>query len=159
MVRPVYSGDVNIEYGGTWYKIDPTGWDEYGYCSAIRVTPCSDAGAQSNAWWIEELTVIKPNPDEVRDILNASGFYIDENGAIVSCYAGDILAEKGTAQFRWVMAECCVSYGRYDIDRSETVQIGRKAEETDEHAEEPDTVLRADASLERYVKRNFVAGM
>lgn len=159
MVRPVYSGDVNIEHGGTWYKIDPTGWDEYGYCSAIRVTPCSDAGAQSNAWWIEELTVIKPrSEEELKNVLSCCGWiHEDDRGIVLSHGAKETVVKPGTKEYRRLIAECCVGYGIYDVDRSETVQIGQHAEDSNEHAEK--TILRANASLERYVKRNFVRGM
>jgi hypothetical protein len=158
-----YSGDINVEHGGTWYKLNRKEWDSYGYCSAIRVTPCSDGGAQENAWWIEELTVIKPEKDsELKSILDTCGWIIDsESGDIVSTYRADTVAKKGTAAFRWAIAESCVGYGKYDIINSETVQIGKKAEFNGyrhEHAE-PSTVLRANTSLERYIRKNWLRSL
>jgi hypothetical protein len=127
------------------------------------VTPCSDGGAQDNAWWVEELTVLKPEKDsELKSILETCGWFIDpETGDIVSTYRGDTVAKKGTAAFRWAIAESCVGYGRYDIINSETVQIGKKTTGKRPYWEqaEPSIILRANSSLERYVRNNFLKGL
>jgi hypothetical protein len=158
-----YSGDINVEHGGVWYKLNRKDWDSYGYCSAIRVTPCSDGGAQDNAWWVEELTVLKPEKEsELKSILETCGWFIDpETGDIVSTYRADTVAKKGTAAFRWAIADSCVGYGRYDIINSETVQIGKKPEGKRPYWEqaEPSIILRANSSLERYVRNNFLKGL
>lgn len=160
MARIVYSGDINVEHGGVWFKIDPRDWDEYGYCSAVRVTPCSDAGLQENAWWIEELTIIKPRSEtELSGILNTCGWMIyTESGDIIASGNGEVLAKKGTAAFRRIVAEATLGYGLYDVTGSETVQIGREADGSGERVT-PDTVLRSNASLERYVRREHLRSM
>lgn len=161
MAKFWYSGDVNVEHGGTWFAINKKDWDDYGYCSAVRVTPCSDAGAQENAWWIEELTVIKPENDQkLKSVLDTCGWLVySETGDIISSHNGDIVAKKGTAAFRRVVAEACVGYGKYDVSNSETVQIGKDADSDDLEQVEPDTVLRANSSLERYVKRQWLSSL
>lgn len=159
MARIVYIGDINVEHGGTWFKIDPRDWDEHGYCSAVRVTPCSDAGLQENAWWIEELTVLNPDGDDMKRVLSCSGWSIDpDDGSIISC-SGNVVARKGTAAFRQALAEACVSYGKYDVEHSITVQIGKEPEDSSECPAHADRVLRANASLERYVRREFLRSM
>ena len=160
MAKIVYSGDVNLEHGGTYFKIDPRDWDEYGYCSAVRVQPCSDAGAQSNAWWIESFTVLNPKGDDLKSILSFCGWSIAENGAIMDSYSGDIVAKAGTQAFRHCVAEACVGYGKYDKDFSEVVQIGKISEfDSDREHVNPDRILRSNASLERYVRREFVRSL
>ena len=52
-----YTGDVNLEYGGTFYQIDPQEW-EWGYCTAVRVTDIDSAIGFDGAVMVEHITVL-----------------------------------------------------------------------------------------------------
>lgn len=145
--RWFYHGDVNVAHGGFWYRLD--GW-EHGYFDAVRVTSCSDAGAQGNAWWVEALTGIVPR-DEV------------ELGRVLSCCGYD-LDGFSKAQQRHMIVDACIAYGLYDPancfpgSHCETVQIGEVADSGRDLDASPTVILRANASLERYVRREFLNG-
>jgi hypothetical protein len=158
MAKWKYMGDINLEHGGAFFRLDSRNWDEYGYGEAVRVTPCSDAGGQDNAYWIEDITIIKPEPKELPGILSGYSWTIDpEDGSIIDC-SGRIIAKARTAAFRLAIAEACTSYGRYDINRSETIQIGKDSPFYDgREPVRPDRILRANTSLERFVRREFLA--
>jgi hypothetical protein len=158
MARIVYQGDVNLEHGGVFFKLDRKDWDEYGYASAVRVTPCSDAGAQDNAFWIEELTINKPEGECLKEALKCCGWHLGE-GDVISADHSSFGADPGTDTYRLIIMEACVSYGYYDKLQGETVQIGKKADSGSEADVEPDTVLRANASLEHYVRREWVRSL
>lgn len=92
MKRFKYCGDVNIEYGGYFYSAAE--WRR-GYADVVRVTPCSDAGAQNNCYWIDELTVIIPDtPDKLRQTLRCIGMDLDKDGYRPLKRAGE-LQENG----------------------------------------------------------------
>lgn len=151
-----YSGDMNLECGGVFYNIDPTDWDEHGYCTAIRVDPCSEAGGPDNCWWIEELTVLKPDDHkELKSVLDVHGFQLTKDGKSVltspDAWGVDLKSDEG----RRIVAECCVSYGKYDKDRGETIQIGAKQDDSGESVT-PDKILRGNARVENYVKRGWL---
>lgn len=157
MARIVYQGDVNLENGGVFFKLDRKDWDEYGYTSAVRVTPCGDAGAQDNAFWIEELTINKPEGDRLKECLKCFGWLSQqEDGSIIISHSGDVVAKPGTDAHRLAVMDACVGYGYYDVINRETVQIGKEADSGSEADVEPDTVLRANTSLKNYVRRFWV---
>lgn len=151
-----YSGDINLAYGGVF--IDMAGWSN-GYATAIRVQPCSDAGLQNNAWWIEELTVIKPRTEqELKSVLDCYGWTIDpEDGSIIGC-GGDVMAAPKTKQFNLAIAEACIGHGLYDRENSTSIQIGQTDEFHSGETLDVDEKLRGNTSLERYVRRNYLAG-
>ena len=140
-----YSGDINLEYGGLFYRLDNIKW---GYADALRVTPCSDAGGQDNAYWIEELTVNLPDdkrhPERREDILASCGI--------------DTLP-KGRAGLH-MLVDACVGYGSYDIEQSDVVQIGKAPDVVGTRCDivRPTVILRGNASLRRYVRKRL-AGM
>ncbi len=164
--RWTYSGDMNLENGGTFFHIAPDDFAN-GYCDAVRVTPCSDGGGQENAWWVEALTLLIPDSHaEMQSVLSVCGWRVDScdgphKGAIVD-HCGDVVAKKGTAAFRRVVAEACLTYGKYDPMNcypeasSVAVQIGKEAEGGGRNERvKPDVMLRRNASLERFL-RNFM---
>lgn len=157
MARIIYQGHLNVENGGYWIKLDKQDW-KYGYLSAVRVTPCSDAGAQDNAYWIEELTVSIPDTkEELSGIVDTCGWMImQEDGSIET--RGTIL-KKNTSAYRLAVANACIVYGKYDIRRFETVQIGKHDMDHSDDVVQPDTILRSNASLENYVRREFVRSL
>lgn len=151
-----YSGDINLEYGGVF--IDMSDWTN-DYATAIRVQPCSDAGLQDNAWWIEELTIIKPRTEqELKSVLDSCSWTIDpEDGSLIGC-GGDVMAAPNTKQFNLIIAEACVGYGLYDRENSTSIQIGPVDDWHDGETLEVDEKLRGNVSLERYVRRNYLSG-
>lgn len=130
--RVYYSGDVNLEYGGVFYSLANA---QYGYASAVRVTPLSDAGGPDNQFWIEPLTI-----NFKRDALQTK--------SMLAC----IGLENEPAPNAHVLIDAALAYGFYDQEAVETVQIGAAS-----GLPAVDTVLRANASLRRYVWKNYCA--
>lgn len=137
--RVFYTGDVNAEYGGLFYTLADFA---HGYANAVRIQPCSDAGAADNCYWVEQLSVHFPSdPAELASAFDCCG--IDP-------------AELNEAQRMLATVEACVSYGHYEIDSSECVQIGARQSDSGEpiHA---DTILRAHADIGRYARKMIKA--
>lgn len=155
MKRFKYCGDINIEHGGYFYSAAE--W-KHGYAEAVRVVPCSDAGAQDNCYWIEELTVLIPDSNEkLLDVLKVCGWSVDGNGNIYDSHSNTDIADRGTAAYRAAVIDACIAHGAYDQDSSTCVSIGKPDPEyRGREPIEPDTVLRANTSLERYVRRNYL---
>ena len=140
-MRIFYSGDVSIEHGGFFY--DLSSWD-CGYVSATRVTPCSDAGGPDNQFWVENLTVNLREGAALDDVLQCCGMTRET-------------LPKGAAR-RHAIVECHIAYGAYDVEQNEVVQVGAKPDPIS--AGRPgfdpvrvNVVLRANASLRKYVRR------
>lgn len=132
-----YSGDANLENGGVFYKLDPSDI-QYGYCEAVRITPCSDAGCQDNAFWIERLTVNGFDDEKrIKNGLDCCGFTDNQPSDEIKAYA-------------------LVCYGYYDVNSAKIVQIGRKDKYHGGEFITPDVVLRSNASLKNYVKKHFL---
>jgi hypothetical protein len=127
-----YSGDINLEYGGLFWRED--GADDY--VCAVEVTPCSEAGGPNNAWWVEEGTIYLPTDQ-------------DKRKRALDCIGANV--ETAT---RAELVEACRAYAGIERDRSVTLCIG-KLEDSRERVS-PDVTLRGNASLERYVKREFL---
>lgn len=136
-----YTGDKDLREGGTFYALDTF---KDGYCDAVRITHCSDAGGQSNAWCVEALTVIIPDRDDDRFMRAFESMGVD-----IARLTEITRATREHATF-------CVmnAYGLYDPDDfPQVVQIGAVP---DIHhlgdAEEPTVTLRGNASLRRWVR-------
>jgi len=72
-----YVGDVNIEYGGTFY--DLTDW-EHGYVNAVKVTDLDSGCGFVGACLIEKITVLIDSEDENSKACECCGFnYKDLN--------------------------------------------------------------------------------
>ena len=158
MPRWDYSGDVNLECGGTFFR-QGADWQRYGYVDAVRVTPCSDAGGQDNAFWVERLTINRPDSmAEIRDVLSIYSYTIEgESGDIVEPHSGETIAIANSPAFDRVLIEACLSYGRYDKDYGETIQIGKRADEYHSgDVVKPDLILRGNCKLENYVRKQFL---
>ena len=131
-----YSGDVNIEHGGMFYNLDTFHWD---FADAVRVTPCTDAGAADNCYWVEILTInIPTQPAKVNGALATIG--LDE----------DYLKDLTPSQRRHLMVQCAESNGLCDVDTSAVVSIGPY---TYGEKIKVDRVLRGNTSLSRYARR------
>lgn len=126
-----YSGDINLEYGGFFWRTDE--FCTY-YVEAIEVTPCSDAGGPDNKFHITTGTIYMPDDEPAPlDIIGVDP-------------ADATLRDK---------VEAWRAYHGIETDSQTVVRIG-KDEESDGWNPEPDTILRGNASLARYVVREFL---
>lgn len=147
-----YSGDVNIQNGGYFFSLGD--WQD-GYADVVRVMPCSEGGGQDNCFWVEELTVHVP--DDLSQTLLCLGLALDAQGNIVEKSRHNIVAAPGTEAFQSVVIDACVAHGNYDQDSSLCVSIGKPDPSySGIDPVTPDLVLRSDASLDRYVRKNFL---
>lgn len=140
-----YTGDVNIEYGGTFYSVSDIQW---GYCNAVRVQPLSDAGGPDNQYSIERITI---NIPETR---KSTEECIQEPKLLAIFDSIETPADVRQA----ILIESALSYGHYEIDSTENIQVGKRCEYTghkDGHSH-IDKFLRESCDLANYVKSNFL---
>jgi hypothetical protein len=133
-----YSGDVNIEHGGYFWREDGAS----DYVLVVRVTPCSDGGGPDNLFNIEQGAIYLPD-DERRDKALST---IDVHRLDAS---------------RSDLVEAFLAYSGIDRDftNSETiVRVGPvdKFPKQDGWNPAPHKILRSNASLRRYVEREFL---
>jgi hypothetical protein len=131
-----YCGDISLAYGGYFWRED--GADDY--VLVVRVTPCSDAGGPDNLFWIEEGSLYIPDnrPDELKSALDCCGY-------------------KEEKPSRAVVVESLIAYRGFDHDPATVVRFGPAQPAGHEFGSiEPDVILRANASLKNYVKKNFL---
>lgn len=123
-----YFGDVNLEYGGYFYKASE--WD---YADVIEVMPCSDAGCQGNAWWVSQgIVTLEVSDETLNSALSSIGF------------SGEVTDN--------VRVEALVAYCGIERDCPDVVQIGPD----DAYARnlvEPSIRLRSNATLENFVRK------
>ena len=159
MVRYKYCGDVNIEHGGYFYSIQKNACnEEISWVDAVRVVPCSDAGAQDNCFWIEELTIIVhdvTDTSKIKNIISCCGWALDSGGNIIDEHQGTVVAQLSSRAYRSAIVEACIGYGSYDINSTICVSIGKPDGDCQDPVK-PDLILRGNASLERYVRKNFL---
>ena len=111
-----YTGDLNIEHGGAFYSLE--NWD-WGYAEYVRCTPCSDAGAADNCYWVDKGTVNfnfdKPEwvEDKFKSALDCCGMIIEEWRNLSEA------AQHHTA------FECLLSYGAYEKEDEILVELGQ----------------------------------
>ena len=130
-----YIGDVNLECGGFYWRED--GADDY--VLAVDITPCSDAGG----------------PDNLFHIAHGS-IFVGNDSAIISS-ALDTIGETIESASRLDIVYAMRAYRGLDGPDEYVVQIG-KAQESSCNGwnPAPDKILRSNASLRRYVERNFL---
>ena len=140
-----YCGDRNIEYGGYYWRND--GWSDYALI--VRVTPFSDAGGNDNEYWVEIGSLYIPDDDlddgphdDVKRALDTCGITLEQ------------LAELTPAKRRAETIYALIGYRGFDISETRNVRIGPKQPESREGPFHADTVLRANSSLESWVRRN-----
>ena len=158
-----YSGDVNVEYGGMFYRLDT--WID-GYVDVVRVVSCTDAGGPDNMWWVETLSVMVPTKfpfhgvgatvDERRAhriLHDIKEDHIRVEDALVACgWKVDALAQWDRLPVRdhkHSIVIACVDYGLYDSEASIMLRIGGPSEFFDGNHDEwqPTQQLRAGSSL------------
>jgi hypothetical protein len=138
-----YYGDINLEYGGTFWRED--GSDDY--VRAVRVTPCSEAGGPSNLFHIEDGSIFLWNPGDKR-----------RESALECCgYTLAKLAAMSPRDARRALVESVLGYAGLDGPENRAVQVGAKLDECGAGGWNPgaDYILRANASLRRFVRSQF----
>jgi hypothetical protein len=134
-----YSGDMVLDNGGFFYDLSDF---QYGYANAVKITPCSDAGGQDNAWWIEVGTINLPDDkrrDEALRSYGVDGVTIDPE------------------DLPHVMIQACEAYLGLECEHGGVVQIGPD----DPYCREvipPNQKLRAGTDLEKWVRRHYLKG-
>lgn len=94
----IFLGDVSLEYGGTFYNLDPDDL-RYGYCSAVRVTDLASGCGYYGAVLIERVTICGlDDKKRIGSALECCGwldesFEIDFSRAIL--FAADSLMNYG----------------------------------------------------------------
>lgn len=128
-----YYGDINLEYGGIFYTDR-----QFDYFDAVRVTPCSDAGCQDNVFWIESGSIVVPKPEKVEEALRSCGIttHQDVNDHELAC--------------------ALASYGYFETDTTETIQIGPDDPYHRGETVRPTTKVRAGTDLEKWVRRHYI---
>lgn len=135
-----YNGDINLQYGGFWWKED--GAEDY--VLAVRVTPCSDAGGPDNLYCIEQGSIYMPtDPAKRHSALQVCGYENEEKPS------------------RDMLVDAFIAYGGIEhsaMNGETVVQIGKRKDTCGNGgwSPEPDVILRGNASLERYVRANFL---
>lgn len=136
-----YSGDMNLEHGGTfWYWAgDPD------YVEAVRVTPCSDGGGPDNLFCIETGSIYFGSDDTGRR--NAALECIGHDKNLIGPYQIDQLVYAHEA------------YHGIDPHVTYYVRIGKHEQGVGAESwnPEPDVILPANARLENYLFREYLA--
>lgn len=134
-----YDGDIDLKCGGLFWKED--GADDY--VLAVEVTPCSDAGGPDNLFVITEGSISLPtDPEKVKSALATIG-QTPEHATrrdLVAAFKAYHGIEAG---------------GHYSGGYA--VRIGPPFWSGQGWNPKPDRVLRANAKLANYVKREFLS--
>jgi hypothetical protein len=133
-----YNGDGNLRAGGFYWRED--GAEDY--VLAVRVTPCPSAGGPSNLFHIESGSIyLPPDPAKRKIALGCCGYAFE------------------TAT-RSEIVDAFMSYCGIDGGDETVIRIGPPdpffIDRGDAWNPEPDTILRANRSLERYVRNTFL---
>ncbi len=93
-----FIGDVSLEYGGTFYNMDPNNL-KYGYCFAVRVTDLASGCGYYGAVLVERITICGlDDKNRISSALECCG-WLDESSDIefsrAILYAADSLMNYG----------------------------------------------------------------
>lgn len=153
MPRWNYSGDMNLEYGGLFWRED--GADDY--VLAVKVTPCSDAGGPDNLFHIEHGSIyLGTDVKRHKSALDCCGYKLADDGTMTDGAGGTFTKKQARAR----LVEAMDAYCGLDNRTEHVVQIG-KAEPEDGRggwSPEPDTILRGNAKLRNFVREEFLVG-
>lgn len=135
MTKWHYMGDRDLECGGFYWRED--GAEDY--VIAVQVTPCSDAGGPDNLFYVEEGPIYL-NPDKAADVLSVIGMTPEEATRADIVYA-------------------TLAYSGIERDSEAVVRIGKDQSDYCRGGgwnPEPTDILRGNASLRRWVQREFL---
>lgn len=135
-----YSGDINVEHGGYWWKED--GSDDY--VLAVRLTSCSDAGGPSNLFWIESGSIYLGDKARQDNALSVIG--VEPCEATRREYVEASLVYYGIEQESWC-GQCVIQIGKPE-EAQDSWQWGG--------VNGVDYQLRGNASLARFIRREFL---
>lgn len=145
-----YMGDVNLEYGGTFY--DFSTW-KYGYVDAVEVVDLDSACGFTGAVMIERKTInVKRKPEQMQSALSTIGANmlpngdVDDNGRVI---------HKRTAAHQFIQTYACQSYGYLDCDDHVVLQLERDGPMQFDGWEAKKR-LRGNHKLKNYVRREFL---
>lgn len=145
-----YTGDMNIENGGLFWK----GESSDDYVEVVEVTPCSDAGGPDNLFHVATGTLYMPH-DKRQDALDTCGYKLVDGG-ILDC-TGEV-HPLDTLHGQTLLVDAFRGSHGIERDSETVVRIGP----VDEYSggvngwnPEPDTILRADAKLRNYLRKEF----
>lgn len=139
-----YCGDMNPENGGFWWREDSPKDSSYVY--AVEVIPLSDLGGPDCAFIVDGGSIHIGNDAEmIAEFHQIIGFEPE---------AGTLKSE-----IRRATVEGARAYRGIESDSKTIVQIGKLSQYDPEYPHGfngPDTVLRGNSSLARYIRREFL---
>lgn len=146
----LYSGDVSVVHGGTFYKIADLAEHETDFLAggvSVEFVECSGVDGCDNQYRIERGSIwINPKIDLSREKL------AQEFGWTLEDMPGDVLA------INQLRAEYLKGYFGFDSDLREVVQIGKRPDDYANSPDNADTVLNGNCKIENYLIRNFLQG-
>lgn len=147
-----YRGDINLAHGGYFWKED--GQDDYVLC--VDITPCSAAGGPDNVYHIGVGIIYLPTDKAKRkSALDCCGWLQVEPDGTPLDRDGRPLPSRVA---RAALVDAFKAYHGVEVDEVNIVRIGPK--DPDAYGwcadNEPDFVLRSDAKLENFVRRELL---
>lgn len=152
MTKWNYNGDINLEYGGFFWREDGA----KDYVLAVRVTPCSDAGGPDNLFHVETGSLYMPqDATKANAALSCCGYSLRTDGAVAD---GSGFWRTGRAA-RALLVDAWMAYHGMDLGREYVIRIGRADPDATGWCanETPDHVLRGGSSLRNFVKRELLS--
>lgn len=139
MAKYHYTGDVNLECGGSFFDLSTFADD---YVEVIQVTDLGSAIGYDDAYLIERGSLYLGNPAHIKAALDSCGWI---NGDL------DLATDDG----KLMLCEAVLGYMSADNYYRETVVIGRDADMMHREGWKADKRLRAGTNLRNYVMREF----
>lgn len=154
-----YTGDINLKYGGLFFKLpdkNPIDGDRHDHVEAVEVTDLAGAvGGPDCIYRVERGTIYMPR-DKWADALDSSGWEVEEFEGEIGIHIG--LGEWHPIDGTGLTLLVSAFHGYCGIEDPDTatVQIGKLTAYDPDPVFEPDTFLRGNAKLERYVEREWL---
>lgn len=151
-----YCGDIDIRYGGYFFRDE----GDADFMPIVEVVPASDGGGPDNVFQVETGWVFMPVDDvkRMRNIASICGYTVHDDGAL-DAGRGNVFRFQ-SPEWRAAYLDACKAYhGIEDDDRlTRVVHIGPAERDASGWLSnvEPDFVLRANASLRNFVRREFL---
>lgn len=118
----IYTGDVNIEYGGAFISVDDDEW-RYGYCSAVRITDLDSGCGFTGAILVEKITINgTDNRKRKRDAIKCTFGSVAEFRNALRRRKGSREHGERRQSYRLAIADALMSYGFYDPDNDDYTQ-------------------------------------
>lgn len=160
-----YSGDINIEHGGLYWRLPTTdNFPEADYVEAVEVIPCSDMGGPSCQFLIQvgSIYIDRATYATALACCGYEAFQHARRGApwrIASGRAGQADSVRmDSVQGACMLVDAFRAYRGLDDPTTHRVQIGKPDAYLDDLDDipEPDIQLRGNTDLRRYVRREFL---